>query len=243
GNVPASFREMEDKIDAIIRSAADDSQEDPASARYDQGPDDDDDLLLVSGDVELDGPVGPRQQVILSYCWRAIKEVSGLLAAIATRPPGSDQVRNKPGSGHVGSASITNSCCEPLVDEKTVGAIGGLLRTLLTSIRHRGAFSAVHPAFTDVCGRMIRSPSAALNSSVGAWLGQCLDAATICQVSVTRRSAGWPLCLLSVLTCDKLATQALLPRAMDRLFALASDLQINKGDGPEPADGTTDLPQ
>ncbi|KAJ2825274.1 hypothetical protein GGI24_003204 [Coemansia furcata] len=213
GNIPASIREMEDKIDAIIQSAkASDDIAEPVADDLD----DDEDELLVSGDVELDGPVGPRQQVILSYCWRAIKEVSGLLAVVATRPIGSDHI--------------------------TV-SIGSLLRTLLTSIRHRGAFTAVHPAFTSVCGQMMRSSNPALNGLVGTWLNQCLDTATICQVSVTRRSAGWPLCLLSILTCDKLATHSLLPRALDRIFTLASDLQIKTSEAQATAEGTTDLPQ
>ncbi|KAJ2720795.1 hypothetical protein GGI07_004399 [Coemansia sp. Benny D115] len=235
GNIPSSFREMEDKIDAIIKSAS----VDVAGSQEDGSMDDDDDDELLSGDVELDGPVGPRQQVILSYCWRAISGVSGLLAAIATKPPGSDN-RSTAAAGRAAKDTST-----PLLDQDTVGKIGSLLRTLLTSIRHRGAFSAVHPAFTDVCGRMFRSSSAELNHQVGLWLEQCLDIATICQVSVTRRSAGWPLCLLSILTCDKNATQALLPRAMDRIFALASDLQIEKPDdsAADDVDGTTDLPQ
>ncbi|KAJ1826858.1 hypothetical protein LPJ56_001971, partial [Coemansia sp. RSA 2599] len=243
GNIPSSFREMEDKIDAIIKSSA---TGDGGVANNNHSGDDDDEGddaqgLLLSGDVELDGPVGPRQQVILSYCWRAIKEVSGLLATTVTVPPGSDQTASQAGKKHK---------VKHLVEEKAVGDTGSLLRTLLTSIRHRGAFSAVHPAFTDVCGRMFRSSSAELNHQVSAWLDQCLDIATICRVSVTRRSAGWPLCLLSILTCDKNATQALLPRAMDRLFALADDLQTEKAaneasaaDGGDGADGTTDLPQ
>ncbi|KAJ2235931.1 hypothetical protein IWW45_002186, partial [Coemansia sp. RSA 485] len=232
GNIPSSYREMEDKIDAIIKSSAV-GDNDGAQGHVQEE--------LLSGDVELDGPVGPRQQVILSYCWRAIKQVSGLLAAIVTIPPGSDQ---KAALQVNGSSELKTKY---LVEEKAVGDIGGLLRTLLTSIRHRGAFSAVHPAFTDVCGRMFRSSSAQLNQQVSLWLDQCLDIATICRVSVTRRSAGWPLCLLSILTCDKNATQALLPRAMDRLFALADDLQTEKTDDAvadqEDTDGTVDLPQ
>ncbi|KAJ1931887.1 hypothetical protein FBU59_006558, partial [Linderina macrospora] len=163
-----------------------------------------------------------------------IKEVAGLLAVVATSPPGTDLV-------HDG--------VQPLVDESTVGEIGDLLRTLLTSIRHRGAFSAVHPAFTDVCRRLYHSSNAELSRKVAQWLEQCLDIVTICQVSVTRRSAGWPLCLLSILTCDMNATQALLPRAMDRIFALATDLRVDVAsaddavsEDPE-TDGTVDLPQ
>ncbi|KAJ1994819.1 hypothetical protein GGI25_001479 [Coemansia spiralis] len=245
GNIPSSYREMEDKIDAIIQSAteaATSSSADELAGKIPL-PSDDDDLL--GGETGLGGPAGPKQQVILSYCWRAIKEVSSLLAAVATYPPGSDQ------------AVLANSKekIAPLIEESTIGSIGGLLRTLLTLIRHRGAFSAVHPAFTDVCQRMFTSPSAELNSQVNKWLEQCLDIATICKVSVTRRSAGWPLCLLSILTCDKHATQSLMPRAMDRIFALASDLETehknpkdgNSDDASQPvsgnSDGTTDLPQ
>lgn len=212
GNVPASFRDMEDKIGAIIRDSSNNTEE----------------VVPLSGDVELDGPVGPKQQVILSYCWRAIKELSGLLAAVAINPPGSDQ-----------SSSTTD--IKPLVSHETINFVGSLLRSLLTSIRHRGAFSAVHPAFTQVCGRMFRSPMPELHGQISNWLEQCVDEATIRRVSITRRSAGWPLCLLSLLTCDKHATQALLPRAMDRLFVLASDLLITED--ASSADGTTDLPQ
>ncbi|ORX69155.1 hypothetical protein DL89DRAFT_268164 [Linderina pennispora] len=204
GNIPSSFREMETKIDEIIKSSTAIVDAD-AQVRYWW---DDDEVL-----------VGPRQQVILSYCWRAIKEVAGLLAVVATSPPGTDLVHDR---------------VEPLLDESKVGEIGDLLRTLLTSIRHRGAFSGSPPG---------------LSRRVAQWLEQCLDIVTICQVSVTRRSAGWPLCLLAILTCDKNATQALLPRAMDRIFALATDLHVD----PEPVntavnvdsagDGTVDLPQ
>ncbi|KAJ2857987.1 hypothetical protein J3B02_000611 [Coemansia erecta] len=247
GNIPSSYREMEDKIDAIIKSSAtgsadnNDAGKDTHAAVADDDINDDDaqEEVLLSGDVELDGPVGPRQQVILSYCWRAIKEVSGLFASLVIIPPGSDQTSLQ---------TSKKDDIKHLVEEKTVSDIGSLLRTLLTSIRHRGAFSAVYPAFTDVCGRMFRSSSAQLNHQVSTWLDQCLDIATICRVSVTRRSAGWPLCLLSTLTCDKNATQALLPRAMDRLFALANDLQTEKTDKTDETivddtDGTTDLPQ
>ncbi|KAJ1951395.1 hypothetical protein EC988_004057, partial [Linderina pennispora] len=186
GNIPSSFREMETKIDEIIKSSTAIVDTD---AQVDIGSDDDDDDEgddEYNGDVSgLEGPVGPRQQVILSYCWRAIKEVAGLLAVVATSPPGTDLVHDR---------------VEPLLDESKVGEIGDLLRTLLTSIRHRGAFSAVHPAFTAVCRRLYHSSNAELSRRVAQWLEQCLDIVTICQVSVTRRSAGWPLCLLAILT-------------------------------------------
>ncbi|KAJ1830062.1 hypothetical protein LPJ70_007006, partial [Coemansia sp. RSA 2708] len=148
GNIPASFREMETKIDDIIRSAEEMNIGDSVD-----GADDGDDEDLLGGESGLGGSAGPRQQVILSYCWRAVKEVSGVLAAVATCPPGSDQ-------------GSLDSGVTPLLEPALLRQIGELLHTLLTSIRHRGAFSAVHPAFTDVCGRMFRSPAAELNQRV-----------------------------------------------------------------------------
>ncbi|KAJ2358105.1 hypothetical protein H4S01_006362, partial [Coemansia sp. RSA 2610] len=79
GNIPASFREMETKIDDIIRSAEEMNIGDSVD-----GADDGDDEDLLGGESGLGGSAGPRQQVILSYCWRAVKEVSGVLAAVAT---------------------------------------------------------------------------------------------------------------------------------------------------------------
>ncbi|KAJ2805242.1 hypothetical protein H4R20_002170 [Coemansia guatemalensis] len=221
GSLPMTLDET--SPDAVLEVADDDCA-------------DDSDLLGGAAGI---GGVGPRQQVILSYCWRAMKEVAGLLAAVATRAPGSDQLGQA-----LGDASSSDSGHHAMVEAATVGRIGAELHRLLTTIRHRGAFSAVHPAFTLVCGRMMRSGDARLNQQVRQWLEQCLDGVAIGRVSVTRRSAGWPLCLQSILTCDKLATQAMLPRAMERLLAMAADLHTDAENGGEDVhDDTVDLPQ
>ncbi|PIA13160.1 hypothetical protein COEREDRAFT_89799 [Coemansia reversa NRRL 1564] len=221
GSLPMALGET--LPDAVLEAADDDGA-------------DDGDLL---GGVTGIGDVGPRQQVILSYCWRAIKEVAGLLAAVATCAPGSDQTSQSRGDADSGDGGH-----RVIIEAATVGRIGAELHRLLTTIRHRGAFSAVHPAFTLVCGRMMRSSDASLNQQVRQWLEQCLDGVAIGRVSVTRRSAGWPLCLQSILTCNKLATQAMLPRAMERLLALAADLHTDaSSDSNDAHDDTVDLPQ
>ncbi|KAJ2080009.1 hypothetical protein H4R24_003381 [Coemansia sp. RSA 988] len=219
GSLPTAFDDT--SPDGVLEAADDD---------------DADDGDLLGGAAGIVG-VGPRQQVILSYCWRAMKEVAGLLASVATCVPGSDQLAQT--HGDVISSSGNHRA---MLKATTVGQIGAELHRLLTTIRHRGAFSAVHPAFTLVCGRMMRSGDARLNQQVRQWLEQCLDGVAIGRVSVTRRSAGWPLCLQSILTCDKLATQAMLPRAMEQLLALAADLHTDS-DSDDALDDTVDLPQ
>jgi len=45
-----------------------------------------------------------------------------------------------------------------------------LFRTLLTSIRHRGAFSAVFPGYMTVCARLLNSPQAEFVELPKTWL-------------------------------------------------------------------------
>lgn len=47
---------------------------------------------------------------------------------------------------------------------------GRLLRTLLTSIRHRGAFSAVYPTYVSLCARLLSSQDPELNSLPRQWI-------------------------------------------------------------------------
>ncbi|KAJ1675671.1 hypothetical protein EV182_000813, partial [Spiromyces aspiralis] len=261
GNVPASFREMETKIDLLINKglesgAAEDSSDDEesgalaAAAEYLEDMDEADDFGAVTG---LEGAVGPRHQVILSYCWRTIKEYSALVCTIVTVPPAEDQVplagepRSPPLAERVKGKS--QQWEQALVTIRQLGDIGVRLRTLLTSIRHRGAFMAVYPWFTTLCSRLWRSPSPHLNHFLEAWLGQCLDSISICQVSVTRRSAGWPLCLLAILSCNREATNTFLPRAVNSLFGLIRipfnrlDYRGGEEEPEKAADDTVDLPQ
>jgi len=45
-----------------------------------------------------------------------------------------------------------------------------LFQTLLTSIRHRGAFSAVYPGYVAVCARLLKSPQVKFVELPKIWL-------------------------------------------------------------------------
>ncbi|KAJ1921540.1 hypothetical protein H4219_000577 [Mycoemilia scoparia] len=244
GNVPSSFREMETKIDEILKGKDEfgDNSEDPEL----------DDINDIGDDVDisgLEGAIGPKHQIILSYCWRVVKEYAALLCIATTHPP-SDDYQELPGSGKIMSSGKGSKGVSPIVRSEKIVWAGKRLQTLLTSIRHRGAFMAVFPWFTRVCERLWSSPKSELNSCLVDWLAQCLDTIHIGDVSVTRRSAGWPLFLLGIISCSKGATNKFLCGVMNNLFVIiktpvaTSHSQSQKKDTEKPVpDGTTDLPQ
>ncbi|KAI9318499.1 putative death-receptor fusion protein-domain-containing protein [Dichotomocladium elegans] len=190
GNVPASFREMEEAIDDLI----------------DDGDDADEEST------------GPKHQVILSCCWRAVKEASSLLEVIMSRAPVSNDK-----TGIITSSDMVDS--------------GVLLRSLLTTIRHRGAFSAVYPAYVSLNTRMLTSGDQTITDLPATWLDENLNSLTASNISITRRSAGLPLCILAILSSERSTKKILLDKAMKRLFSLAFQ------EPPADADQRIDLPQ
>ncbi|KAI8097284.1 putative death-receptor fusion protein-domain-containing protein [Halteromyces radiatus] len=193
GNVPACFKEMDETITDI-----------------------------VGQDTEnLDAEFGPKHQVILSCCWRAVKEASSLLEVIIVKVP---LARNRQDR----NALLT------FVDlEKS----GSLLRTLLTSIRHRGAFSAVYPTYVSLCSRLLGSQDSTLNSLPHKWIKENLSSLTSSNISITRRSAGLPLCILAIVSSESVTKKELLGETFQQLLKLAGE------EPPMDADQRVDLPQ
>lgn len=179
GNIPATFTEMEESIDAVISS---------------------------SGGDELEQSGGPNHQVILSYCWRAIKESSSLMELVLSKAT-------------LGSSTgKVDGILEPIALERA----GGLFRRLLTTIRHPGAFSSVFPAYISLCTRLLNSEDAGLAALPRAWLEENLDSILSDTISVTRRSAGLPLCILAIVNAELSdSRRTLLPMVMRRVMAIA----------------------
>ncbi|KAF9907416.1 hypothetical protein EC991_010977 [Linnemannia zychae] len=195
GNIPATFTEMEESIDAVISS---------------------------SGGDEFEQSGGPNHQVILSYCWRAIKESSSLMELVLSKAT-------------LGSSTLkTDGILEP----NALDRAGSLFRRLLTTIRHPGAFSSVFPAYISLCTRLLNSEDSALAALPRAWLEENLDSILSDSISVTRRSAGLPLCILAIVNAELSDNRrTLLPMVMRRVMAIAE-----KPVSPD-ANQQVDLPQ
>ncbi|KAI1314886.1 hypothetical protein EDD11_001609 [Mortierella claussenii] len=195
GNFPATFTEMEESIDAVISS---------------------------SGGDELEQSGGPNHQVILSYCWRAIKESSSLMELVLSKAT-------------LGGSTLK---VDGILEPSALDRAGGLFRRLLTTIRHPGAFSSVFPAYISLCTRLLNSEDSALAALPRLWLEENLDAILSDSISVTRRSAGLPLCILAIVNAELSdSRRTLLPMVMRRVMAIAA-----KPVSPD-ANQQVDLPQ
>ncbi|KAF9574599.1 hypothetical protein EC968_006013 [Mortierella alpina] len=179
GNIPATFTEMEESIDAVISS---------------------------SGGDEFEQSGGPNHQVILSYCWRAIKESSSLMELVLSKAT-------------IGSTALK---VDGILDSNALDRAGALFRRLLTTIRHPGAFSSVFPAYISLCTRLLNSEDSALAALPRTWLEENLNSILSDSISVTRRSAGLPLCILAIVNAELSdSRRTLLPMVMRRVMAIA----------------------
>ncbi|GBC02144.1 hypothetical protein RclHR1_04480008 [Rhizophagus clarus] len=179
GNVPVSFQEMEEMIDELV--------------------------LNLSEDLDSEEE-GPKHQVILSCCWRAVKEASSLLAIILSRAPI--------------SVSLENNFS--ILDYEKIRKGGDLFRTLLTSIRHRGAFSAVYNGYAIVCSRLLNSSQVKFVELPKIWLEDNINNIMTNSVSITRRSAGLPLCILAIISGEPNNCKVLLPWTIKTLIEIGS---------------------
>ncbi|KAG0204956.1 hypothetical protein BGX28_003257 [Mortierella sp. GBA30] len=179
GNIPATFTEMEESIDAVISA---------------------------SGGDEFEQSGGPNHQVILSYCWRAIKESSSLMELVLSKAT-------------LGSSALK---VDGILEPSALDRAGALFRRLLTTIRHPGAFSSVFPAYISLCTRLLNSEDSTLAALPRAWLEENLDSIMSNSISVTRRSAGLPLCILAIVNAELSdSRRTLLPMVMRRVMAIA----------------------
>ncbi|TPX60789.1 hypothetical protein PhCBS80983_g01505 [Powellomyces hirtus] len=192
GNLPASFADMQQNMEDVI-------------AQADIGDNDEEDE-----DVSR----GSEAQLMLYSCFHTIKETSAVLQAILCRTPlpGSHDMANNSTGGEI----------VPVVTYDQIVRSGDLLRRLLASIRHRGAFSAVHVCFSSLCATLLASNKSLLVQLPETWLQGFLAQVISVDVSITRRSAGLPLGVLAIVSAPVPHRQqrTLLVHAMKHLLAI-----------------------
>ncbi|KAI9246127.1 putative death-receptor fusion protein-domain-containing protein [Sporodiniella umbellata] len=194
GNLPSDYRDDENMEEMDLNENAD-----------------------INGDDSLSGP---KHQVILSCCWRAVKEASSLLQTVIANAPVSSEESEK-----------------AILTHQNLVQAGNLFHNLLTNIRHRGAFSSVYPAYVSLNAKLLASNNQSIAQLPSQWLQKDLNSLTSSNISITRRSAGLPLCILAIVSSEQSLKRELLEGAMKRLLALASE------EPPKDADQRIDLPQ
>ncbi len=129
-----------------------------------------------SGDADDELPeegATPRFQMVLTYAWRSIEAAANLLCTIA-------------------STALTTSAPKATWSEAELDSVGQRFINWLTSIRHRGAFSAIIPAYRLLAARLLKHKDSTINSLPDTWLQGFIShiADPASPLSITRRSAG-----------------------------------------------------
>ncbi|KAG1120760.1 hypothetical protein G6F42_012679 [Rhizopus arrhizus] len=203
----------------VMPVLSDASPEGNVPTDYRQGDDEEEEEEEEALDQDGDAS-GPKHQVILSCCWRAVKEASSLLQVIIAKAPASAEPSK-----------------DAILTHQDLVKSGQLFHHLLTHIRHRGAFSAVYPAYVSLNTRLLTSHDPSIAQLPAEWLQENLDSLTSSNISITRRSAGLPLCILAIVSSEPSVKKKLLNKAITYLMQLASQ------EPPIDADQRIDLPQ
>ncbi|XP_060526228.1 tRNA (32-2'-O)-methyltransferase regulator THADA isoform X2 [Cylas formicarius] len=169
--------------------------------------------LPENGDDVCETDESSRAQMILVYAWRTVKEITLLLAEIAKQTVNAER--------RVGEEDATL-----VVDEKLT-KIGEFFVDVFVQSKHRGVFEQGYVGFSVVCESFWRSSRKTISCLPKKWLHEALDLCTgktqsdgLCP---TRRSAGLPFLILSILTNEP--DPSYFHDAMETLLARAEDYE------------------
>ena len=201
GNLPLSFGEVEENVEELIDASIAQDEESSVLSR------------------------GQQSMILMSHCWRTMKEVCQLLSMLLDR------------------LYIAEIGCLDDAGRAAFWVIGTLAQTMLTSIRHVGAYAAVSTLFQKFCKKVVRLEDPKMNASLFDWLKEHLTSLSgkSAKISITRRSAGLPFAILSILLAEssvkvtvknlqmlsdsvkpgRQPTRTWLSFTMDRLFEIA----------------------
>ncbi|GAA5899201.1 hypothetical protein JCM6882_009282 [Rhodosporidiobolus microsporus] len=158
------------------------------------------------GEDAADGTGGPQHKIILSACWRAMKEAGELLETILRLP-----------------SELGSTAFRQVWQYDEIRAIGDLFGDWLARIRHRGAFMAVHPCYTRAAAALLAAGKEwpEVGKLPEEWLDSHLDAIVSKRISFTRRSAGIPYLILGLLLTILPSSRSTFDRAFARMFEIA----------------------
>lgn len=157
-------------------------------------PDDD---LDDGGALCLDSDVlAQKSKLVMGHAWCTMREISRLLTTLLERLDDTTQT----------AVSIPRG---------TLLSMGAFLHTLLTTVRHVGAYWAVAAVFGVFCNKLMASNDVNVRSLLARWLVDLLRSVDNLSslLSITRRSGGLPFAITAILLAEsnvKLRSQSLL---------------------------------
>ncbi|KAF1925672.1 uncharacterized protein M421DRAFT_423501 [Didymella exigua CBS 183.55] len=152
---------------------------------------------------EVDDAANLDTREVLSYSWRGLKEASVLIRTIITKASIGDDEK---------------AIIAPAVFER----LGRLCFTQLLELRHRGAHSTVAQTFAAFCRRCATSKIPELQALPETWYEETLRSMQDKAGAITRRSAGIPTLMASIIAAEPEASSKLLAHAINDLVNEAS---------------------
>ncbi|KAJ8945809.1 hypothetical protein NQ314_009031 [Rhamnusium bicolor] len=150
-----------------------------------------------------------RAQMILVHAWRTVKEMSLLLAEIVRQV-----------------IKLENS--NEMLSESLLLKIGQFFIEIFIESKHRGVFEQAYVGFSVICDSFWTSANSNLNCLPRTWL---LDALSLCTGEIhskklcpTRRSAGLPLLILSILGTEASPERPVFKEAMKTLLNVCENV-------------------
>ncbi|TPX32415.1 hypothetical protein SmJEL517_g04444 [Synchytrium microbalum] len=160
-------------------------------------------VSLGEGNDEVDVDIDD-EGLEVAYAFRVVKESALMLHALLSNVPFPDDIEN-----------------ECFLEVRDIENAADLLREMAVMARHRGAFTAVTNAFETLCLRLLASKSRHLGSLPKRFLDDLLVMMNSDDVGITRRSAGIPDTIVSILTNEATSSRKpLLKYTMFRLLEM-----------------------
>ncbi|GJN90356.1 hypothetical protein Rhopal_003367-T1 [Rhodotorula paludigena] len=158
------------------------------------------------GDVGDEGTGGPQHKVILSACWRAMKEAGELLETLVRLP-----------------SELDTASFRQIWSYDELAAVGELFGTWLRLARHRGTVANLHPCYTRSAGALLAAGKEwpEVGRLPELWLDQHLKDIVSARISITRRSAALPFIILGLLLTILPSSRPTFDAALTRLFEIA----------------------
>ncbi|GAA5998529.1 tRNA methylation protein TRM732 [Rhodotorula paludigena] len=158
------------------------------------------------GDVGDEGTGGPQHKVILSACWRAMKEAGELLETLVRLP-----------------SELDTASFRQIWSYDELVAVGELFGTWLRLARHRGTVANLHPCYTRSAGALLAAGKEwpEVGRLPELWLDQHLKDIVSARISITRRSAALPFIILGLLLTILPSSRPTFDAALTRLFEIA----------------------
>ncbi|GAA5960789.1 hypothetical protein JCM3765_000817 [Sporobolomyces pararoseus] len=155
---------------------------------------------------EAEGMGGPQYRVILSACWRSIKEASELLETLLRIP-----------------LELGTPAFRTVWKLEEIHEMGDLFADWLRRIRHRGAAMTLHPCYSRAAGVLLTAGKdwPEVGNLPAEWLNYHLDSIISSKISFTRRSAAIPYLLVGLLTTILPSSRSTFEHGFSRLFEIA----------------------